>query len=117
MESEEPLRRSLAQRLLWVIWPAFLVAGVAEAVFFSLFDPVELQLFGAPAAFSREASYTLGFFAFWGLGIASSALSVFLARSPFERQRCPLDASARPEGCPKRVDAAAGCDCDAAAQG
>jgi len=26
--------------------------------------------------------YTMGFFGFWGLGIASSALTVFLGRSP-----------------------------------
>jgi hypothetical protein len=93
-----------AQRLLWVIWPAFLVAGVAEIIFFSLFDPSELALFGVPAGLSRQALYTLGFFGFWGLGIASSALTVFLGRSPFEVNRCPLDAATRPFGCPKRED-------------
>jgi hypothetical protein len=91
-----------AQRLLWVIWPAFLVAGAAEMIFFSVFDPTELPFFGAPAGLSREAFYTLGFFSFWGLGIASSALTVFLGRSPFEVDRCPLDADTRPFGCPKR---------------
>ena len=30
---------NLAHRLMWVIWPAFLVAGVAEGVFFTIFDP------------------------------------------------------------------------------
>jgi len=91
-----------AQRLLWVIWPAFLVAGVAEVIFFALFDPLDIQPFGAPADLSREAFYTLGFFFFWGLGCASSALTVFLGRSPFELDRCPLDAPTRPLGCPKR---------------
>jgi hypothetical protein len=96
------MRGNLAQRLMWITWPAFLVAGVAEAVFFSVFDPFDLHFFGAPLEWSREAVYTLGFFGFWGLGVASSALTVFLERSPFELNRCPLDAPARPHGCPKR---------------
>jgi len=68
----------LARRLMWVIWPAFLVAAVAELIFFSIFDPFELHFFGAPLDMSRQAIYTMGFFGFWGLGIASSALTVFL---------------------------------------
>ena len=73
---------SLAQRLIWVIWPAFVVAGIAEIVFFTVFDPFELHFFGAPLDLSREAIYTMGFFGFWGLGIASSALTLFLGRFP-----------------------------------
>lgn len=67
---------------MWIIWPAFLVAGVAEMVFFSIFDPFDLHFFGAPLDWSRQAIYTLGFFGFWGLGIASSALTLFLERAP-----------------------------------
>ena len=73
---------TLGRQLMWVIWPAFLVAGVAELTFFSIFDPFELHFFGAPLDWSREAIYTLGFFGFWGLGIASSALTLWLERSP-----------------------------------
>ena len=72
----------LARRLMWVIWPAFLVAAVAELVFFSVFDPFDLHFFGAPLDMSRQAIYTMGFFGFWGLGIASSALTVFLEGGP-----------------------------------
>ena len=79
---------------MWVIWPAFLVAGVAEAIFFTVFDPFELHFFGAPLDMSREAIYTMGFFGFWGLGIASSALTVFLERSPWEVNRCPVEPAA-----------------------
>ena len=67
-----------ARRLMWVVWPAFLVAGVAEIVFFSVFDPFELHFFGDALEMSREGVYTMGFFGFWGLGIASSALTMFL---------------------------------------
>jgi hypothetical protein len=74
----------LARRMMWVIWPAFLIAGVAELVFFSVFDPFDLHFFGAPLEMSRQAIYTMGFFGFWMLGIASSALTIFLERGPSE---------------------------------
>ena len=93
---------SLAQRLGWVLWPSFLVACAAELIFFSLFDPRDLHLFGNPVDADRMLVYTLGFFAFWAIGAVSSGLTVFLARSPFEVNRCTLAAEVRPEGCPKR---------------
>ncbi len=67
------------RRILWVAWPAFLVAGAAEAIFFTVFDPFELHFFGAPLELSRQAIYTMGFFGFWGMGIAASALTLFFA--------------------------------------
>jgi hypothetical protein len=91
-----------ARRLLQVLWPAFLVAGLAEVIFFSLFDPLEIRFFGAPAGLTREAFYSLGFLFFWGLGSASSALTVFLGRSSFEVDGCRLDAPTRPADGPKR---------------
>ncbi len=100
---------NFAHRLMWVIWPAFLVAGVAEAIFFTVFDPFDLHFFGATLDVSREWIYTMGFFGFWALGIASSALTVFLERSPWEVNRCPLEAPERPAGCPKRDDPEACC--------
>jgi len=73
-----PRRVVSALVLMRVVWPAFLAAAVAELVFFSIFDPFDLHFFGAPLEMSREAIYTMGFFGFWGLGIASSALTVAL---------------------------------------
>lgn len=97
------------QRLMWVLWPAFLVAGIAETAFFSLFDPLELAAFNAHHDASRESIYAIGFIAFWTFGIVSSALTVYLSRSPFEVNRCPLDAGDRPPGCPKRDMASSQC--------
>jgi len=71
-------RRFSGVQLMRIVWPAFLVSAIAEFVFFSLFDPFELHFFGAPLDFSREAIYTMGFFGFWGLAIASSAMTVAL---------------------------------------
>jgi hypothetical protein len=62
-----------------ILWPSFLVAGVAEMVFFTLFDPGEMHLFGNPVTASRQAVYSVGFFCFWAVAAASSALTVFLS--------------------------------------
>jgi len=96
------MANTFAQRLLWVLWPAFLVAAVAELLFFAVFDPADLRLFGSPIEVARTPVYTLGFFFFWGMTSAASALTVFLQRSPFETHRCPLNPEDRPLGCPKK---------------
>ena len=92
------------QRLMWVLWPAFLFAGIAEGIVFTLVDPHDIHLWDDSIELSRTAIYTLGFFFFWAITTASSALTVFLAKSPWEVNRCPLPADARPMGCPKRDD-------------
>jgi hypothetical protein len=91
-----------AQRMMWIAWPAFLVAGVLEMLVFAMVDPADLHWFGQPLDMSRQAIYTLAFFAFWLMTMASSALTTLLSMSPFEVNRCPLPADGRPEGCPKQ---------------
>ena len=90
-----------AQRIMWVIWPAFLVAGAGTAIFFTMIDPSELTLFGQPVELSRQAIYTVGFFGFWALGVASSALTVFLERSPWEVEPLPDRAERATRGMPE----------------
>jgi len=80
-----------AQRLMWIAWPAFLVAAMLEMVVFALVDPGDLHWFGAPLPFSREAVYTMAFFVFWGATMVSSALTTLLAMSPFEVNRSTAD--------------------------
>ena len=89
----------LMQRLMWIAWPAFLVAGLFEVLVFGLVDPEDLQCFGHPLALSRQGVYTLGFFAFWALTMLSSALTTLLAVSPFEKNRCPVPEHERPQDC------------------
>lgn len=92
------------KRLIWVLWPSFIVAGVAVGLFFTVVDPQELYLFGEPVQFSRMATYSLGFFCFWAICAASSMLTCYIQRTAEEVNRCPLPAPARPEGCPKREE-------------
>lgn len=71
----------LLRRVISVLWPTFLVAGMAEMIFFSLFDPIEMHFLGEEHELSRSAAYTVGFFAFWILGIVSSLLTLWLHRT------------------------------------
>jgi hypothetical protein len=54
-----------------IVWPSFLAAGVAEVVFFTLFDPSDFEI-------GRLAAYTVGFFLFWLLAATSSTLTCLL---------------------------------------
>lgn len=67
--------------LMWILWPSFLVAGIAEGIFFTIIDPQELYLFGEAVNWSKIATYSIGFFGFWGVCAASSFLTCVLQRS------------------------------------
>lgn len=90
------------QRLMWIAWPAFVVAALLEMLVFGLVDPADLQWFGHPLALSRQGVYTLAFFAFWGLTMLSSALTTLLSISPFEINRCPVSPHERPQACARK---------------
>ena len=75
------------RRLMWIAWPAFLIAGVIEMLLFAVLDPQSLQWFGQPLQLSREAIYTLAFFVIWVLTMISSGLTVLLGMSSFEVNR------------------------------
>jgi hypothetical protein len=87
------------QRMMWIAWPAFLVAAVLEMIVFAMVDPNDLHWFGQPLGLSRQAVYTLAFFVFWGITMASSALTTLLSMSPFEVNRCPVPVEERPSDC------------------
>ena len=92
----------LSHRLMWIVWPAFLMAAVLEVLVFGMVDPQDLQWFGHPVELSRQGIYSLAFFVFWVVAMLSSALTTLLAMSPFEVNRCPLPVDERPDGCPKQ---------------
>lgn len=72
------------QRIMWIVWPSFLMAGVMEILVFSMVDPEDLQWFGHQLEFSRQGIYTMAFFAFWLIIGISGALSVLLSPQPSE---------------------------------
>lgn len=74
-------------KVLLVLWPSFVVAGIAEGVFFTVIDPQELYLFGEPVHFSRVATYSIAFLGFWLICAASSLMTWFLSLGPSDINR------------------------------
>jgi hypothetical protein len=72
------------QRMMWVVWPSFLMAGVLEMLVFGLVDPGDLQWYGSPMTVSRQAFYTIAFFAFLSITSISSGLTALLAMPAVE---------------------------------
>ena len=71
--------RPLHQRLLLVLWPAFVMAGVLEALVFFVIDPGSLSWYGVePIEWSRNAVYSVTFLIFWGVIATSGAISLLL---------------------------------------
>ncbi|MES2758922.1 MAG: hypothetical protein V4693_16220 [Pseudomonadota bacterium] len=66
---------------MMVLWPSFLTAALAEAAFFSLFDPGELAHLGG-SGLSPMAVYSIGFFMFWTLCALACMLTCYLIVVP-----------------------------------
>jgi len=79
--------------LIWILWPSFLVAGIAEGLLFTAIHPEEILLFGEPLGISNEGIYTLGFFIIWAFCALSSALTVFVLPKSGERPKLSSDES------------------------
>ena len=70
-----------SQRVLLILWPAFVMAGVLEMLVFAVVDPEHLQRFdGAPLHWAREAVYSVTFLIFWGVIAAASVVTRWLER-------------------------------------
>jgi hypothetical protein len=78
-----PDRPSLA---MVVLWPAFLMAGVLEALIFALVDPSDLWV-SEHLGLSRQGTYTLFFLALWAVISIAATISVLLSRLPTEEER------------------------------
>ncbi len=68
------------QKTVSILWPAFLMAGVATILFFTAFDPVVLLQETRFADTSRLGAYSIGFFLFWLLTTSSCAMTCFFRR-------------------------------------
>jgi hypothetical protein len=65
------------QHAILILWPSLVVAGAADALFFTFFDPADFILFG-PLGLSRLTAYSTGLLILWAMAAASSALTVYL---------------------------------------
>jgi hypothetical protein len=72
----------LANRLLRIIWPAFLAACILELMVFAFVDPMDSAL-----GWSRQAVYTIAFFTFWVVSAGACFLATLLHPTPHEAKR------------------------------
>lgn len=70
----------MIQQLVAVLWPSFLTAGLATALFFTAFDPQLIVAVSGYGEISRLGGYTIGFFLFWLLTAGSCALTCYFQR-------------------------------------
>ena len=91
-------RPTIAQRVLTILWPAFLMAGVLEALVFVVVDPLEFQWFGGPAlGWSAPAVYTVTFLIFWAVMSVSGAITAWLWLEADDVNRPHSPGARRPE--------------------
>jgi hypothetical protein len=77
--SAHGLPSSWGRRVMCILWSAFLVAGVQEALVFVVVDPQALHWFGAdPITWSTQAIYTVTFLIFWVSTATAGALAMWL---------------------------------------
>jgi len=75
------------QRIIAVLWPSFIIAGVGTILFFSAIDPMQLVACGSIPDISRLGCYTIGFFLFWALTLSACLLTCYFER-PCHTDRC-----------------------------
>ncbi len=74
------------QAIAIVVWISFLIAAVGTMLFFAIFDPVKIaDTFDNDLEIGREAGYAAGFFFFWFLSAACSAITAWLVRTAPKR--------------------------------
>lgn len=76
---KEIRRPGMGRFLMYVLWPAFLMAAVAVGILFSMFDPAEIDVLASDVSTTRTTVYTVGFFVFWALFSAGGAMTYVLA--------------------------------------
>ena len=66
-------------RALIILWPAFVMAAVLEALVFVVVDPASLQWFGIePLSWTTSSVYSVTFLIFWGVISTSAAITQLL---------------------------------------
>jgi hypothetical protein len=72
--------------LMLILWPSFLMAGVASAIVFALIDPLDVAIFGYFRP-ERDVLYAAGFFFFWLIAGLSSILTLYMLPTEKEAQQ------------------------------
>ena len=65
------------QKVIAVLWPSFLVAGLETIIFFTIFDPLNVFI---DYDVSRLGAYSIGFFLFWLFAILPCILTLYFTK-------------------------------------
>ncbi|MFV9615039.1 MAG: hypothetical protein ACNYZG_03730 [Gammaproteobacteria bacterium] len=65
------------QRVVAILWPSFITAGIATVLFTTAFDPAFIF---SDYDISRLGVYTICFFMFWSLGAITSAATCYFLK-------------------------------------
>ena len=73
----------MKHRVLRILWPAFLMAGMLELAVFAVVDPADLHWFGGPPLdWSASAVHSVTFLLFWAATATAGALTALLEADP-----------------------------------
>jgi hypothetical protein len=78
----------VCQSVSAILWPSFIVAGIANTVFFSFFNPSEMAACRGGEALSTTAVYSIGFFSFWALTAMSSFVTQYFLKPCDNKKNC-----------------------------
>jgi hypothetical protein len=67
----------LIQRIVAILWPSFITAGIATVLFTTAFDPAVIFI---DYDISRLGVYSISFFLFWLFGALTSAATCFFLK-------------------------------------
>jgi hypothetical protein len=77
--AREDARARAMRRMLLILWPAFLMAGVLETLVFVVVDPATLHWFGGPALdWPVKAVYSVTFLIFWAVIASAGVITALL---------------------------------------
>jgi len=65
------------QRVVAILWPSFITAGIATILFFTAFDP---DVMFVDYDISRLGAYSIGFFIFWLFGVVTCMATCYFLR-------------------------------------
>jgi len=67
----------LIQRVVAILWPSFMTAGIATVLFTTMLDPALIFI---DYDISRLGSYTISFFMFWSFGAITAASTCYFLK-------------------------------------
>ena len=79
----------MTQAIVAVLWPSFIVAGVATILFFTAFDPQMMMAISGYGDISRLGGYSIGFFLFWLLTSISCTLTCYFRKPCNDEDKKP----------------------------